>query len=195
MAKIIGLTGGIGSGKTTIAKLFEADGIPVYIADLEAKKLMLLPETINLIVNAFGTSILKDNQINNKLLSAVVFDNPEKLKVLNSIIHPMVKKHFDNWVLQHSNAAFVIKEAAILFESGSYKYCDKIISVIASIETRIERVIKRDNTTKELVMARINNQLSDADRILKSDFIIENESLEEAKIQFNSILKKLKNLY
>jgi dephospho-CoA kinase len=195
MTKIIGLTGGIGSGKTTIAKLFEAEGIPVYIADMEAKKLMLLPETITAVVSAFGTSVLKENQIDTKLLSAVVFNNPDKLKVLNSIMHPMVKKHFDNWVREHSNSDFVVKEAAILFESGSYKYCDKIITVVASIETRIQRVVKRDNTTEALVMARINNQLTDADRISRSDYIIENENLEEAKIQFDSILKKLKNLH
>lgn len=194
MTKIIGLTGGIGSGKTTIARLFEAEGIPVYIADEEAKKIMQLPETISRIESVFGAEVIVNDQIDKKKLSEIVFNNPEKLKKLNSIIHPLVKKHFDNWVKKQKNP-FVIKEAAILFESGSYKYCDKIITVIASEETRVKRVMQRDNCTKEEVLNRIKNQWSDSQKISKSDYIIENESITEAKIQFQEILKKLKNLH
>ena len=194
MTKIIGLTGGIGSGKTTVAKLFEADGIPVYIADDEAKKIMLLPETIAKIINVFGDSVLSNDQIDRKKLSAIVFNHPEKLKLLNAIIHPLVKKHFDDWVKKHENFPFIIKEAAILFESGSYKYCDKIITVYASIETRIKRVMARDNASEEEVLERIQNQWSDADRISKSDFVIENENYAETKSKISEILKILKNL-
>ncbi|WP_394759294.1 dephospho-CoA kinase [Flavobacterium sp.] len=194
MTKIIGLTGGIGSGKTTIARLFEAEGIPVYIADDEAKKIMLLPETIAEIEQCFGQEVIENNQIDKKKLSEIVFNNPEKLKNLNSIIHPLVKKHFDDWV-KKQKSPFVIKEAAILFESGSYKYCDKIITVIASEETRVKRVIERDNCTKEEVLNRIKNQWSDSQKISKSDYVIENESIIETKIQFQEILKKLKNLH
>ncbi|MFM9987577.1 dephospho-CoA kinase [Flavobacterium sp.] len=194
MTKIIGLTGGIGSGKTTIARLFEAEKIPVYIADDEAKKIMILPETIRLVAAHFGQEFIVNNQIDRKKLSEIVFNHPEKLKELNKIIHPLVKKHFDNWVKKQISP-FVIKETAILFESGSYKYCDQIITVIASEETRIKRVMSRDNCTREAVLDRIKNQWSDSQKTSKSDYIIENENLTEAKIQFQEVLKKLMNLY
>lgn len=194
MTKIIGLTGGIGSGKTTIARLFQAEGIPVYIADEEAKKILDLPETIQKVVSKFGTSIIFDGKIDRKKLAELVFSKAENLKNLNAIIHPMVKVHFDEWVQQNNSFPFVIKEAAILFESGSYKYCDKIITVTASEETRMKRVVSRDNTTIEAVLDRIKNQWTDAQRIEKSDFVIENEDLEVAKKQFCNILKKLKNI-
>lgn len=194
MTKIIGLTGGIGSGKTTIARLFQAEGIPVYIADEEAKKILDLPETIQKVVSKFGSSIIFDGKIDRKKLAELVFSKAENLKNLNAIIHPMVKVHFDEWVQQNNGFPFVIKEAAILFESGSYKYCDKIITVTASEETRMKRVVSRDNTTIEAVLDRIKNQWTDAQRIEKSDFVIENEDLEVAKMQFRNILKKLKNI-
>ena len=194
MTKVIGLTGGIGSGKTTIARLFEAEGIPVYIADDEAKKIMLLTETINEIQGVFGCEVINDGQIDRKKLSAVVFINPEKLKQLNAIVHPMVKKHFDTWLTKYQDHAFVIKEAAILFESGSYKYCDKIITVYASKETRLKRVMQRDNASEKEVLERIQNQWTDAERISKSDFVIKNENFAETKSNFSEILKILKNL-
>ncbi len=195
MTKIIGLTGGIGSGKTTIAKLFESEGIPIYIADDEAKKIMKLPETIRKVASVFGSHIIKNHQIDSKVLSAIVFNHPEKLKVLNSIVHPLVKKHFDDWVNKNNKSPFIIKEAAILFESGSYKYCDKIITITASEETRIKRVMDRDNSSKQEVLDRIKNQWTDAQKISKSDYVIINENWEEAKIQFQETLKKLKNLH
>ena len=194
MTKIIGLTGGIGSGKTTIARLFEAEGIPVYIADDEAKKIMLLPETINKVEEVFGSGVIKSNHINRKKLSELVFNDPEKLKLLNAIIHPLVKKHFDDWVIENKKYPFVIKEAAILFESGSYKYCDKVIAVIASEASRIKRVMQRDNVSEKEVLERIQHQWSDAERISKSDFVIKNENLAETKSNFSEILKILKNL-
>ncbi len=132
--------------------------------------------------------------IDRKKLSEIVFNHPEKLKELNKIIHPLVKKHFDNWV-KKQKSPFVIKETAILFESGSYKYCDQIITVIASEETRVNRVMLRDKCTKEAVLERIKNQYTDSQKTSKSNYIIENENLNEAKLQFSGILKKLKNLY
>lgn len=191
--KIIGLTGGIGSGKTTIVKYIESLGIPVYISDLEAKKVMEMPEIINQIEKTFGDNIVENKLINREKLSSIVFNQPEKLKQLNAIVHPAVKKHFLNWVETHKNEPIIIKEAAILFESGAYKDCDEVISVITPIETRIERVIKRDNTTREKVLQRINNQLSDDERIAKSDYIINNINLETAKKETQSILNLLKN--
>jgi dephospho-CoA kinase len=193
MTKIIGLTGGIGSGKTTVARLFQAEGIPVYIADEEAKKILDLPETIKKVSQIFGDSIIFDGKIDRKKMSEIVFNNPEKLKILNGIIHPLVKKHFDDWVTAYEKYPFVVKEAAILFESGSYKYCDLIITVVASEEIRIQRVIDRDKTTKNAVLDRMKNQWTDEQRIGKSNFVIKNENYEETEQQFRKILKKLNN--
>lgn len=189
--KVIGLTGGIGSGKTTIANYIQSKGIPVYISDVEAKKVMEQPEIIAKINTTFNEDITTNNALDRQKLANIVFNNPEKLKQLNAIVHPAVKIHFDNWVKQHQNKPIIVKEAAILFESGSYKDCDAVISVITPLETRIERVIQRDNTTREKVLQRIKNQLSDDERIEKSDYIITNESLDEAKKQTNQILNLL----
>ena len=194
MTKIIGLTGGIGSGKTTIARLFESENIPVYIADIEAKKIMQFPETIEKIRKYFGNDATVNNQVNKKYLSQIVFENPKELEKLNSIIHPLVKLHFEKWV-KKQKTPFVIKESAILFESGNYKYCDKIITVFASEETRILRVMLRDKLSKDEVQQRIKNQWSDVKKISMSDYTIENESVTVAKKQFDEILKILKILY
>ncbi|TGD58203.1 dephospho-CoA kinase [Flavobacterium humi] len=195
MTKVIGLTGGIGSGKTTVAKLFMSEGIPVYIADDQAKKIMEFPETVRKVASVFGEEVLKNDRINTKALSSVVFNNPDKLKALNAIVHPLVRQHFDQWVAENKSFPFVIKEAAILFESGSYKFCNKIITVTASEQTRIRRVIERDHVTEQEVLDRIKNQWPDSEKIAKSDYVINNENLEETKIQFQEILKKLKNLH
>ena len=192
MTKIIGLTGGIGSGKTTVANYFQSSGIPVYIADDEARKIMQFPEIIVEIKNTFGTSLFENGILNRAKLAEIVFNNPEKLKQLNAIIHPAVKKQFKKWILNYQNSPFVIYEAAILFESGSYKNCDLIITVIAPIETRIQRVIQRDATTRENVLQRMNVQWNDEQRILKSDFVIENIHPETTKLEVDKILKILK---
>lgn len=193
MTKIIGLTGGIGSGKTSIAKYFEQKGIPVYIADDRAKMVSSKPEVVKKIITAFGNEILDNNKsISKEKLSNIVFTDKKKLQLLNSIIHPEVKKDFIGWV-KMQNKPFVIKEAAILFESGSYKDCDLIITITAPIEERIKRVMLRDNISREKVLDRISNQWSDEERIKKSDFIIENTSLTAAYEQVNKILVSLKN--
>lgn len=189
---IIGLTGGIGSGKTTVAKQFETLGVPVYIADDEAKKLMQLPETTQLIKKEFGESIFDGEKLNREKLAKIVFENPQKLQQLNNIIHPLVKIHFQNWVQKNTDSSFVIKEAAILFESGSYKDCDKIITVVAPLEVRIERVLKRDGSDYESVMKRIQNQWTDDMRIAKSDYVIENTNLENTLNQITTLYEDLK---
>ncbi len=191
MTKIIGLTGGIGSGKTTVANYFKSCGIPIYIADDEAKKIMQSVDILKAIKDSFGTAIFENEILNREKLAKIVFNNPERLEKLNSIVHPAVKNHFDQWLLQNQSAPYVIYEAAILFESGRYKDCDIIITVTAPIESRIERVIKRDNTTRELVLKRINAQWTDEKRISKSDFIIENISNETTKLEVDRILKIL----
>ena len=193
MTKIIGLTGGIGSGKTTIANYFKSLGIPVYIADDAAKEVMKLPEIIASLKASFGEEIFNANILNSEKLSNIVFNNPEKLSLINKIVHPAVKIHFDQWLLSHKNNPFIIKEAAILFESGSYKYCDKIITVIAPLETRIKRVMVRDKTTKENVLKRINTQWNDEQKISQSDFVINNSSFQEAEKQVDKIYNLLLN--
>ncbi len=193
MTKIIGLTGGIGSGKTTIAKYFESKGIPVYIADIEAKKIMDSNLVIGKVVDAFGMDLLENDKINRAKLSAVVFNNPEKLARLNAIIHPEVKIHFMDWVEKHKNFPIVIKETAILFESGTYKDCDKIILVTAPKEVRIQRVMERDNITKDAVKARMSNQWEDDKKMQLSDFVIQNIHLQEATNTADKIISALKN--
>jgi dephospho-CoA kinase len=195
MTKIIGLTGGIGSGKTLVANYIKSQGVPVYIADDEAKKIMETEKVIETLKNEFGIGILNNNGINREKLAQLVFTNAEKLQKLNSIIHPLVKKHFNEWVFQHSNFPFVVKEAAILFESGSYQDCDAIITVTAPLETRIQRVMERDKTSKESILKRIKNQWTDQQRVAKSDYIIHNISVKETQKQTNEILKSLNNLY
>jgi len=193
MTKIIGLTGGIGSGKTMVAEYFKSLGIPVYIADKEARQLMTSENIINALSNEFGKEILENGILNREKLAQLVFNNPKKLQKLNSIVHPEVKKHFDNWVEKHKNYPFVVKEAAILFESGSHKYCDTIITVTCPLEIRLQRVMKRDKTDRESVLKRIENQWTDEQRIAKSNFVIHNLSVESTKKQVDEILKKLKN--
>lgn len=193
MTKIIGLTGGIGSGKTWVADYFKSVGIPVYIADKEAKILMTSDNMINALSNEFGKEILENGILNREKLAQLVFNNPKKLLKLNSIVHPEVKKHFDNWVKKHKNYPFVVKEAAILFESGSYKYCDTIITVTAPLETRLQRVMKRDKTDSESVLKRIENQWTDEQRIAESNYVVDNLSFESTKKQVDEILKKLNN--
>lgn len=194
MTKIIGLTGGIGSGKTTVAKMFMSHDIPVYIADEEARKLMDSKEIIFQVQNVFGSDVISNKKIDRAILSKIVFNNPEKLEQLNKIVHPAVQKHFKSWLKNQSSYPFVIKEAAILFETGGHKQCDKVITVTAPQLLRIERVVLRDNSDKDSVLQRINNQWSDEKKILLSDFVIENVDLEKTKEQVQDILKVLNKI-
>jgi len=191
MTKIIGLTGGIGSGKTTVANYFKELGIPVYIADVEGKKITESPKILKAIKDAFGSAVFDEERLNRQKVSQIVFNDSEKLKQLNSIIHPEVEKHFMNWVNNHSNFPLVVKETALLFESGSYKKCDFVITVIAPLEDRINRVIKRDAITRENVLKRIDNQWSDEDRIRNSHYIIDNTDRKTIERQVKEILKKI----
>lgn len=191
MTKIIGLTGGIGSGKTTIANHFRSLGIPVYIADDEARNIMQSTEIVTAIKEAFGNSIFDNDILNRAALADIVFGNPAKLELLNAIVHPAVKKHFKQWLLDHERFPLVVYEAAILFENGNYKNFDWIITISAPLESRIERVMKRDGVTREQVLKRINSQWTDEQRISKSNFVIENIDSEIAKKETEEILKIL----
>lgn len=188
MTKIIGLTGGIGSGKSTVAGYFQELGVPVYVADTEAKKIMNQPETIQEVQQIFAENVIADGKLNRKKIASIVFNNPEKLAELNKIIHPKVKEDFNVWLLKHKNYSFIIKEVAILFETGSENEFDAIVLVTAPEEIRIERVVNRDNITESEVRERIKNQLPDEEKINKSHFIINNISKKETK-------KQVKELY
>ncbi|MEW5675763.1 dephospho-CoA kinase [Flavobacterium enshiense] len=194
MTKIVGLTGGIGSGKSTIANYFSEMGVPVYIADEAAKEIMDLPEVVKKVQAVFEENVIENKCLNRKKIAELVFSSPEKLKALNKIVHPEVKKHFLEWVRQHSKYPFVIKEAAILFESGTYIDCDKIILVTAPEEIRIQRVMNRDKVTEKQVLDRLKNQWNDEKKIALSDYIIQNINLENAKQKAEEILKELNNL-
>lgn len=189
---ILGLTGGIGSGKSTIGKWFLEKGIPVYDSDKEAKLLMNEnPSLKSQLIDLFGPETYLNNEYNRKFVAEQVFENKEKLAALNAIVHPAVFHHFHEWVSQQ-NSEFVVKEAAILFESGSYKDCDFILTVAADESIRIQRVMDRDQVTQEQVQARIANQWTDEQRIEKSDFVLyNNASLEDLKNQFHKTYKKL----
>lgn len=191
MTKIIGLTGGIGSGKTTVANEFSSLGIPVYITDLEAKKLMQSDSVLKQIKEEFGSTVFDKDVLLRDKLSEIVFNDDKRLAKLNSIVHPAVKQHFREWLLEHQNDPFVIYESAILFESGSFKECDLIITIVVPLEIRIQRVMERDNTTREKVLERVKNQWNDEQKSSKSDFILENISLEGVKLEIVKILKLL----
>ena len=190
--KIVGLTGGIGSGKSTIAKWFLEKGIPVYNSDFEAKRLMNESQEIRKkLVEKFGEETYDSSGLNRAHLSSLVFKNPEALKNLNQIVHPVVFEDFRSWV-KNQKSKFVVKEAAILFESGSYKDCDLILSVIADEKIRIERVMKRDEISEEQVLERIKNQWPDEKKVELSDLVLyNNEGLEELKNQFDGVYQQL----
>ncbi len=191
MTKVIGLTGGIGSGKTTIANYFEEMGVPVYIADNGAKRVMQSEEIVKEVKTAFGQNIFDGDVLNRAKLAQIVFNDKEQLAKLNAIVHPAVKRDFELWMQEYKNFDYVVYEAAILFESGRYKECDVIITVTAPEEVRIERVIKRDKTTKEQVLSRMKMQWNDEKRISMSNFVINNNNLKIAKEEVVKILKIL----
>jgi dephospho-CoA kinase len=192
MTQIIGLTGGIGSGKTTLATYLKSLGIPVFIADDEAKKLMQSTEVVAEIQTVFGKAIFENGVLNRQQLAAIVFSDPKKLSQLNAIIHPAVKKQFRIWLDQFQSEPIVVYETAILFESGSDQNCDSIITITAPLEDRITRVMQRDNSSREQVLDRINAQWTDEQRIAKSNFVVENSDAQLAKSSIEKILKILK---
>lgn len=188
----VGITGGIGSGKSYICEKFRAMGIPVYNADDRAKFLMENnPELIVKLKENFGEEIYIHEKLNRKALANKVFNNTEALALLNSLVHPAVEKDVANWAEINKNQKYLIKEAALLFETGSYKNLDKTILVHAPEEERILRVMKRDKSTKEQVLARIQNQLSDLEKMEHADFIINNNG----KNEIDKIVMKLNMLF
>ena len=190
---IVGLTGGIGSGKTTVAKQFNALGIPVYIADDEAKKLMNRSKIIRRkLIALFGNDAYNNNTLNRPFLADKIFNNPSNLEEMNAIVHPKVASHFKRWV-NKQNAPYVLKESAILFENNAYKKCNYVITVTAPIEIRIKRLLERDDTSIEKIQAIIKNQWPDNEKVNKSDFVIINTELDKTLQQVLQTHNKILN--
>ncbi len=188
---VVGLTGGIGSGKTTVAKAFKALGVPVYIADVEAKKLMTRSKVIKRkLIALFGEKAYIDNNLNRSYIANIIFNDKNYLKKMNAIVHPKVARHFERW-LAKQEAPYVIKEVAILFENGGNEQCDFVITVTAPKSTRIERVMERDKTSKEKVEAIMKNQWTDNKKAKLSDFVIVNKTLENTMLQVKSVHQEI----
>lgn len=191
MKTLVGLTGGIGSGKTTIANFFKELGVPIYIADTEAKALMNRSKVIKRkLIALFGDNAYQNGKLNRDFLSKQIFNNKDLLQKMNAIVHPKVASHFKRWV-KKQEAPYVISEAAILFENGSYTKYDYIITVTAPEEVRLKRVMSRDSASKEKVKSVMNNQWKDEEKIKLSDYVIQNINLEEAKAQVLQIHQNL----
>jgi dephospho-CoA kinase len=174
--KIAGITGGIGSGKTSVCSVIKELGYPVYIADSAAKQLMQCDQNlIDAIKSNFGQSIYTNSKLNRTVLAEFVFNNSDRLNKLNSLVHPAVAKDFEEWS-RVQKTKVVFKEAAILFETGGYKLLDQTILVHAPVEQRITRVMNRDKVTKESVLARMDNQWPDQKKIPLADYIIQNHN-------------------
>lgn len=176
----IGITGNIGSGKTTVSKLFELLGIPVFYADDQAKQVMTAdPILIAEIKTAFGhEAYFADGSLNRKYLAGIVFNHSTELQKLNAIVHPAVFRAFDNWVPQHPQATYVMKEAALLYESSSYQLCDYNIVVTAPLQQRLQRVIQRDHITPTEAESRDARQMPEDEKAKLADYLIKNDETE-----------------
>ena len=189
--KIVGLTGGIGSGKTTVAKMFSNKGIPVYTADDEAKKLMNTSKVIKRqLTKLLGEQSYVNGAINKAYISSKIFNDKSLLQQINAIVHPKVAAHFNRW-LKKQTAPYVIKEAAIIFENNLQSQYDVIITTVAKKDTRIERILKREKTTIDKIETIIKNQMSDEEKIKLSDYVIYNQDLDETARQVSEIHDKI----
>ncbi len=188
----IGVTGGIGSGKSTISRLLEIIGIPVYIADEASKHLTNTSSVIkNALIKSFGTELYDNNGLLNKsLLASIIFSDKDKLQLVNSIIHPVVAKDFEQWTQQQSTC-LVAMESAILFESGFDKHTDIVITVSCPLEIRIERIQLRDSLSRKQIIDRINNQLPEEEKCQRSDFVVFNDNIQALIPQLEEIVNKI----
>ncbi len=190
----VGVTGNIGSGKTTVCKMFRHLGVPVYYADERGKYFLDTPEVKKQIINALGNDILdQEGNIARQKLAARVFNNADELHQLNAIIHPLVRADFQQWSAEQTATSYVIKEAAILIESGQYKHLDKIILVSAPEDIRIQRVCERDQTDADRVRQRAAHQMPEEEKTRFADYIIHNDGKQALIPQVNRIHKSLLN--
>ena len=177
--KKIGITGGIGSGKSTVSKVFALLKVPIYNADNRAKYLLNNDADVVLKVKqVFGNDIYLNQELDRKKMAAQVFEQPFLLQQLNKIVHPAVFKDFDNWCNEHQQEPYVLKEAALIFETIIHQKLDAVIMVSSPENLRIERVMKRDSITKEQVLARIKNQMSEEEKLNRADYIIYNDEMQ-----------------
>ncbi|MBW6498065.1 MAG: dephospho-CoA kinase [Bacteroidales bacterium] len=191
----VGLTGNIGSGKTTVCRVFEILGVPVYYADLRARAIMEKDEVVEQVAGAFGREVLDENgQLKRKVLAALVFNNKEKLERLNAIVHPLVREDYSNWASTKLNHAYVMQEAAILFETGMAASFDKVIVVAAPLQLRIARVQQRDGVGREEVLRRAANQFDEKILLEKADFVIHNDDSQLVIPQVLAIDRELRRL-
>ena len=173
----VGITGGIGSGKTTVCKVFEALGIPVYYADWHARQLMVnAPRLVAGVKELFGPdAYLEDGALNRPFIAKKVFNNDKKLQQLNHLVHPAVAEDADRWHSAQENVPYTLKEAALLFESGNYKHLDKVITVFAPEDLRIQRVMDRDQVSSTEVRARMAKQMPEEEKLKRADFVVYND--------------------
>lgn len=191
---VVGVTGGIGSGKSTVVAEFQQLEVPCYVADVEAKKLMISSKEVqSKIVDLLGEEAYQEGELNRSFISDKVFHNKELLAQLNGIVHPAVHQHLKEFVAQQK-APYCIYESAILYENNNEYLCDKVIVITADLEERIQRVLHRDHVTREAVLARIKNQWSQEEKVKKADFIIENKDLKTLKQQVLAVHQKLTDL-
>lgn len=191
MIKILGLTGGIGSGKTTVAKMFEALGVPVYNADQSAKMLMQSSQDLKVkIKQLLGEDAYTENRLNKAFISEKIFNNKVLLSQINALVHPEVARDFNSW-LTLQTSVYVIKEVAILFETAAEDQFDYILTVTAPEAIRIQRIIERDQIALTKIKAVISNQLQDSEKTVKSDFVILNTDLNDTKNQVYDIHNKI----
>jgi dephospho-CoA kinase len=187
----VGLTGGIGSGKSTVAKVFEVLGIPVYYADDAAKRLMNEDEALKQKIKAqFGNETYTNGVLNRKHLADIVFNAPEKLQLLNALVHPATLYDAEQW-MQQQTCAYAIKEAALIFESGAQEGLDHVIGVYAPTPLRIQRAMQRDTISREEVMARMNKQIDETIKMKLCDFVIVNDELSLLVPQVVALHQKL----
>lgn len=190
----LGITGGIGSGKSTVTDIIKLLDIPVYIADIESKKITeSSPIVRNKLIEAFGDNLYEDHKLNKQLLASYIFNDSHKLAIANSIIHPVVNQHFGEWVKEHQHQPIVVIESAILYESGMNALIDKVIMVYTPLEKRIERTILRDNVTRSRVLERINSQLPDDEKVKRADYIVYNDETQSLIQQSIDIIENIKN--
>lgn len=190
---IIGITGGIGSGKSTLSHLLRAEGYSVYDTDLEARRLQNEHSTmVKKMVDLFGKDIYSEQGLNRSALGKIVFAKPELLIKLNAIVHPLVMEDFENWVLNRYPKKMLFIESAILYESGFNKLVDKVILITASESTRIERVIKRDGVTFEHVRSRMSNQMPEEEKLNRADFVIHSDDNKPLVDKMRKIIEELK---
>ena len=192
--KIIGLTGGIGSGKSTVASMFATLGVPVYNSDEQAKQLMLSSDALRKQITALlGEKAYAGGELKRQYIANKVFKDRELLKALNALVHPAVKQHFQEWAARQ-DFPYVIQEAAILFENGSYPMFDKMILVTAPEEVRIARIQERDGSSREAILERMQHQWKDARKMELAHYIIENTNLEDTRKQVARIHTELLEL-